>query len=126
MKIYLAGPLFTFAERQFNGALAYALTARGHTMFLPQEVEQVGVSATQIFKASIGGINWADIVVANMDGADPDSGTCWEVGYAYKKKPIVLIRTDSRHEREPFGPYNLMLHQSANAVLNYDQCSIED
>jgi nucleoside 2-deoxyribosyltransferase len=33
--------------------------------------------------------------VAIMDGADPDSGTSWEVGYAYASgKTIVLVRTE--------------------------------
>jgi nucleoside 2-deoxyribosyltransferase len=50
----------------------------------------------QIFEADVRGIDWADVVVANMDGADPDSGTCWECGYAYRKKPIVIFRTDFR------------------------------
>ena len=63
------------------------------------------------------GVDWADIVVANIDGADPDSGTCWEAGYAYNKKPVILYRTDIREERPPFGPYNLMLHQAATRVL---------
>ena len=37
-----------------------------------------------------------DIVVANMDGSDPDSGTSWECGYAYRKKPVILFRADFR------------------------------
>ena len=28
-------------------------------------------------------IDWADMVVACMDGPDPDSGTAWECGYAH-------------------------------------------
>lgn len=36
MRLYLAAPLFTEAERQFNLALATALEAQGHRVFLPQ------------------------------------------------------------------------------------------
>jgi hypothetical protein len=31
---------------------------------------------------------------------------------------VVLYRTDIRSEADPFGPYNLMLHQSADCILD--------
>ena len=82
-------------------------------MFLPQEQEP-GKDAAGIFATDVGGIDWADGLVAIMDGADPDSGTCWEVGYAYGKKPIVLVRTDMRRNSGSGGSgYNPMLTESA-------------
>jgi nucleoside 2-deoxyribosyltransferase len=55
-----------------------------------------------------------------MDGADPDSGTCWECGYAYgRDKPTILFRTDARSERNiDLGPYNLMMWASATVHLD--------
>jgi len=39
----------------------------------------------------------ADIVIAVLDGPDVDSGTAWEIGYAYARgKPIIGVRTDTR------------------------------
>jgi nucleoside 2-deoxyribosyltransferase len=115
MKLYLAGPLFTVAERDFNQRLAGALRQLGHEIWLPQEKEQRGKSARRIFREDVAGIDWAEAVLANMDGADPDSGTCWECGYAYGKKPILLFRTDFRTGAEhPGAPYNLMLTASAS------------
>ena len=116
MHLYFAAPLFTTAERDFNATVVAGLRKMGHEVFLPQEQEQREATARTIFLSDVRGVDWADIVVAN--GADPDSGTCWEAGYAYNKKPVILYRTDIREEREPFGPYNLMLHQSATKVLN--------
>ncbi|MGO8919426.1 MAG: nucleoside 2-deoxyribosyltransferase [Stellaceae bacterium] len=114
MKIYLAGPLFTAAEREFNARLARALRRLRHTVWLPQEQEQRKKSARTIFREDVEAIDWAEAVVANMDGPDPDSGTCWECGYAYGKKPILLFRTDFRAGAEqPDAPYNLMLTESA-------------
>jgi Nucleoside 2-deoxyribosyltransferase len=96
MKLYFAGPLFTTPERTWNAEVVAALRAAGHEIFLPQEKEP-GKDAAGIFATDVGGIDLADGLVAIMDGADPDSGTCWEVGYAYgSKKPIVLVRTDFR------------------------------
>lgn len=49
-----------------------------------------------------------------MDGPDPDSGTAWEVGYAFGvRKPILLIRTDFRTLAGTAGDYNPMLTQAA-------------
>jgi nucleoside 2-deoxyribosyltransferase len=119
MRLYLAGPLFTTAEREFNDRLAALLRKAGYDVFLPQEHEQRDKSAREIFLNDVEGVDWADAVVANMDGPDPDSGTCWECGYAYRKKPIVLYRTDFRAAHEPDkSPYNLMLTESADRVLD--------
>ena len=113
MRIYFAGPLFTAAERDWNATVAFALRGAGHEVFLPQEQEP-GKDAPGIFATDVGGIDWAECLVAIMDGADPDSGTCWEVGYAYRKKQVVLVRTDMRrHQGSGGSGYNPMLTESA-------------
>ena len=119
MKIYLAGPLFSAAERTFNKLLADRLRMAGHKLWLPQESEQRSMSARQIFDKDVEGVDWAEVVVANMDGPDPDSGTCWECGYAYRKKPVIVFRTDFRAGDEPgMAPFNLMLTESATRFLD--------
>jgi len=119
MKIYLAGPLFSTGEREFNVRLAKLLRERGHEVWLPQEFEQRSMTARQIFLKDVEGVDWAEAVVANMDGPDPDSGTCWECGYAYQKKPIIVYRTDFRAADDPDkAPFNLMLTESATLCLD--------
>jgi nucleoside 2-deoxyribosyltransferase len=119
MKIYLAGPLFSTAEREFNARLAGLLRESGHEVWLPQESEQRSMTARQIFAKDVEGVDWAEVVVANMDGPDPDSGTCWECGHAYKKKPVIVFRTDFRTGDDPDkAPYNLMLTESATQRLD--------
>ncbi|MBV8089216.1 MAG: nucleoside 2-deoxyribosyltransferase [Alphaproteobacteria bacterium] len=129
MKIYLAGPLFSAAERNFNSELTRLLRNKGHEVWLPQEFEQRTMTAKQIFVKDVEGIDWADVVVANMDGTDPDSGTSWECGYAYGKKPVILFRTDFRAghklggdrlqiEEQNGAPYNLMLTEAASQRLD--------
>jgi nucleoside 2-deoxyribosyltransferase len=118
MRLYLAGPVFTSAERSFNSQLKAALEKAGHEVWLPQEKLPRELNAAEIFHMNVDGIMWADVVVANMDGSDPDSGACWECGYAYGKKPIVVFRTDIRTGEDPtIAPYNLMLTESANIHL---------
>jgi nucleoside 2-deoxyribosyltransferase len=117
MKVYFAGPLFTTPERLWNSEVVAALRAAGHEVFFPQEKEP-GLDAQGIFATDVGGIDWADLVVAIMDGPDPDSGTSWEVGYAYRNKPIVLVRTDIRSLADKDGEYNAMLTQAATIRLD--------
>jgi nucleoside 2-deoxyribosyltransferase len=119
IKIYLAGPLFTLAEQSFNADLARFLEREGFEVWLPQEHEPRSNTAQAIFAMDIEALDGADMVVACMDGADPDSGTAWECGYAYaKSKPIVCYRTDFRISGDTAGaPYNLMLSESATARL---------
>jgi nucleoside 2-deoxyribosyltransferase len=118
VKLYFAGPLFTTPERAWNAEVASALRAAGHDVFLPQEKEP-GLDAPGIFAADVGGIDWADAMVAIMDGSDPESGTAWEVGYAFgTRKPVVLVRTDLRAHAGDIGDYNAMLTQAATARVD--------
>jgi len=127
MKIYLAGPLFTSAERSWNARLAALLEELGHEVYLPQANEPRNLNAQAIFEADRKGIDGADVVVAIMDGPDPDSGTCWECGYAYGKKPIVLVRTDFRRAgRAGLAPYNAMLTESADVHIELPFTSVEE
>jgi nucleoside 2-deoxyribosyltransferase len=116
-KIYLAGPLFTLAEQSFNVELARFLESENFEVFLPQQHEPRSKTAKSIFKMDVAALDWAEMVVACMDGPDPDSGTAWECGYAYAKgKPVVCYRTDFRISGDTKGaPYNLMLTESATA-----------
>lgn len=118
MRVYFAGPLFTTAEREFNSRVVNELRCLGHDVFLPQESEQKPpITAKGIFTNDVNGIDWCEVVVGNMDGPDPDSGTCWECGSVFRRKPVILYRTDIRNE-DPFGPFNLMLHQAAVETLD--------
>jgi nucleoside 2-deoxyribosyltransferase len=122
IEIYLAGPLFTTAEREFNAELARRLR-RDYAVVLPQESQKRDTPPQQVFERDVGAIEHADVVVANMDGPDPDSGTCWECGYARaRNKAIVLYRTDLRGIKEPNqSPFNLMLVQSATKLVEFTE-----
>lgn len=117
MRIYLAGPLFTTPERAFNAQVATRLRAAGHEVFVPQENPASEPTGRAIFLKDLAGLDWAEGIVAIMDGADPDSGTCWECGYAYaRNKPVVLFRSDIRGSGDAADiPYNAMLIGAADA-----------
>jgi nucleoside 2-deoxyribosyltransferase len=126
MKIYMAGPLFSTAELAFNRELASLLRQQGHEVFLPQEHEQRKDLPASIFESDLGGLDWADAVVACLDGPDPDSGTCWELGYAYARgKLSIVYRTDFRLF-EGSDPINLMMSESADHVIIMPMAPIAD
>jgi len=127
MKIYLAGPLFTTAEQEFNRQLSSALQQADHEVWLPQEHEPRERTAKAIFEEDVSGMDWAEVVVANMDGPDPDSGTCWECGSAFGKKPIIVYRTDFRQAGDAASaPFNLMMSESADAVIVAPLASVKE
>jgi nucleoside 2-deoxyribosyltransferase len=118
--------LFTTPERNWNADVASGVRAGGHEVFLPQEKE-AGLDAARIFAADVSGIDSADVLVAIMDGPDPDSGTAWEVGYAYGiRKPIVLVRTDIRSLAGNTGEYNAMLTEAATIRVDLPAASTAD
>jgi nucleoside 2-deoxyribosyltransferase len=114
-KLYLAAPLFTAAERHWNGWLATALRGLGFDVILPQEeaerhISPSGLDFAGIFGSCLEGVQSADVIVAIFDGADVDSGTAFECGYAYARgKPVIGVRTDIRSHRGEEKGVNAML-----------------
>jgi nucleoside 2-deoxyribosyltransferase len=125
MRLYIAGPLFTQAERFWNAQLARHLVAAGHNVFLPQdEVKAIAsLSAHRIFQIDVDGVRGAEAVVAVLDGADADSGTSFECGMAFALGiPIVAVRSDFRGggdalPGQKLATVNLMLSQAAAAIV---------
>jgi nucleoside 2-deoxyribosyltransferase/predicted secreted protein len=125
-RIYLAAPLFSSAERDYNSKLSCLLEDHFFEVFLPQEAGDDAChrdldAHRRIFSRNFEELKKADAVVAVIDGADADSGTAWEMGYAWCRGiPVIAIRTDFRmagsHEH-----VNLMLEQSACIVRSADQ-----
>jgi len=125
-RIYLAAPLFSEAERAYNAALSRLLKEHLFDVYVPQEEgdDSHGRDLDEhkrIFAALKKALDDADAVVAVIDGADADSGTAWEMGYAAARgKPVFALRTDFRkvglHEN-----VNLMLEQSATVVRNREE-----
>ena len=120
MRLYLAAPLFTEAERAFNLVLARALEAAGHDVYLPQRdtpPAQDAERTTKIFYSNLAALRNAQAVVAVCDGSQVDDGTAWEIGYAYGRSiPVFGLRTDVRVGQRSDEPINLMVLESLNQL----------
>ncbi|NYT05118.1 MAG: nucleoside 2-deoxyribosyltransferase [Methanomicrobiales archaeon] len=119
--IYLAGPLFSEAEQAYNRELFSLLTAHAFEVYLPQEVGDTSHTRGRdehaaIFTRHREELDRTDMVVAVIDGADADSGTSWEMGYAYARGiPVIALRTDFRRTGHA-ERVNLMLEESSVVV----------
>lgn len=105
--VYLAGPLFSANERQWNISLRNTLT-EFCDVYLPQEdgallVELVAdgmpvqEAKNAIFARDLQAIERCDILLLVMDGRVIDEGACFELGYAYSRGKLCIgLKTDVR------------------------------
>jgi nucleoside 2-deoxyribosyltransferase len=151
MKVYIAGPDVFRPD-----ALRWAETVRAQCLALGLEalipLDGDACTPAGIYANNIDMIRAADAVVANLNpfrGAEPDSGTCFEVGFAlalekqvvgYLHSPELLCARVERLQGKPleagddcmldvtglrvenFGlPLNLMLAVPTRLVANLEQ-----
>jgi nucleoside 2-deoxyribosyltransferase len=107
-KVYIAGPLFSYAELRFNEIIADYLLNMGFETFLPQrdgyllsdlmtqyDTKQKVIDV--IFLKDLEEIKNCDIVLFVLDGRVPDEGACVEIGLAYAyDKECIGFKSDSR------------------------------
>lgn len=118
MQIYLAGALFSLAEKQFNRELAETLEFYDYEVYLPQEECAGLTSPNQIYRKCIEGVTSSQIIVAILEGTDVDSGTAVEIGMAtmVEDKCIIGVRTDFRQHGDD-GGLNLMVSCSCETII---------
>lgn len=98
-RLYLAGPDVFRPDAAEHGRKLVALCAEfGFAGIFPLDLSLPGglptpqAVARHIYQANVASIDSCDAVLANLDffrGAEPDSGTCFEVGYAVARgKPV--------------------------------------
>jgi nucleoside 2-deoxyribosyltransferase len=132
--VYWAGPLFTQAERDWNARIVNGLREAGFTVILPQERAEelihpgAPLPVRRLYEYAIDGIRAADVIVAVLDGPDPDSGTSFECGYAHALgKPFIGLRTDLRLGGDDAAyNVNLMLSQGAAKCLRVGSEDLQD
>lgn len=109
MKVYLAGPLFSIAERTFLDGIAARLRGEGYEVFVPHEQvpEQRAVSAQDVYRSDLAGLERADAMLAWIDGPTIDDGTAVEIGIFTRLvaqnparwRGVVALATDLRLQR---------------------------
>jgi nucleoside 2-deoxyribosyltransferase len=98
VKIYLAGPLFTEAERTYLEALAVEWEALGFECFVPHRQHLTSLDPDTVFATDVAGVRSANVLVAWLDGPVIDDGTAAEIGIFSE-----LCRTDPTTHRGIVG-----------------------
>jgi nucleoside 2-deoxyribosyltransferase len=127
MRVYLAGPLFTVAERRFLAWLRDSLNALAGVralwpgdLFSDVDLERLGEAAkAHIFQGCVEGLTGSDLVVAWLDGPQVDDGTAWELGHAFARGiPALGLRTDFRRAGDtPHSLVNCMIECSCRRMF---------
>ena len=116
--VYVAGPLFNAAERAAAEGVEAICRRAGFQTFLPHRdaglLGQQGKTPAQVFRADVAGLARADLVVAILNGPTVDTGTAWEIGYAFAKgKTVIGYLDDLRAHRGP-DPVDVMISRSCS------------
>lgn len=121
--IYIAGPFFTDKERTFLKIVIESVkeTFPNEKLFIPMEHfipngENLSNNewAEAVFKMDVEALNKCDRVVAAYLGLRSDTGTAWEIGYAYAKGiPVDLVFSPEALG----GEVSIMPIQSSNCPI---------
>jgi nucleoside 2-deoxyribosyltransferase len=115
MKIYLAAPLFSESELSYNEMIYNELTGIGAEVYAPQMNAAINdktksADSVAIFRGDTERLEWADAIVAVLDGPVVDAGVAAEIGYmAAKGKTIYGLFTDSRESSKTAIPSKIEL-----------------
>lgn len=98
IKIYLAGPFFNEKERNYIKIAANILRNQGYKVIVPMEhfIEN-GEKLTneewarKVFEYDVEQIRNADCILAIYHGHYSDSGTAWEIGFAFAHDTTCIV-----------------------------------
>jgi Nucleoside 2-deoxyribosyltransferase len=119
--IYIAGPLFSLAERRFLESICDQIEASGRKCFLPHRDATQTAGADYIFAADYAALAKAPAMVLWLDGSSVDDGTACELGIYFELwradpagRAVLALATDLRLERRhaaglPMGGTNLFV-----------------
>lgn len=118
LKCYLASPFFDMDEVATMEQVRDILRGKGIDTFVPNEHQNPQFTfgsrdwRTATFNSDVKGIDEADFVVAVINkGNYDDSGTAWEIGYAYGKNiPVIVVNFSGK-------TINLMIADSLHALI---------
>lgn len=134
-RVYIAGPLFSDAERSFNKMLKQQLSTE-FDIYLPQEDGHLLVELVKngsepefaskiVFNRDVMEIKECDILLIILDGRAVDEGAAFELGVAYSLgKKCVGLQTDYRRLL-PLGN-NPMIENSLEKIYLSTEAMLDD
>jgi hypothetical protein len=82
VRVYVAGPLFSEAERAWLDSLAGRIRREGFDCFVPHEnfAEVVDLTPEEVYRVDGDGLRASNALLAWLDGPMVDDGTAAEIG----------------------------------------------
>ena len=121
MKIYMAGAFFRPETKSRIDSYAADFRRLGHDVYVPQEHTVPNAWdmsqedwAREVFKMDVAAIQDCDMVFVVYDGLYSDSGTAWEIGYAYAHGKNIQISINNGVKDMSIMPF-----ASACVIKNY-------
>lgn len=119
--VYIAGPLFTQGERDLLEQIEQICLKHGYQTYLPHRDAGVFIRGQTpsrfFFDKDLIELEKANLVVAVLNGTEVDSGTAWELGYAYARdKKLIGYVSDSRRY-DPAQQFNPMVINSLGGLV---------
>ncbi|MFX5502372.1 nucleoside 2-deoxyribosyltransferase [Bacillus subtilis] len=125
MRVYLASPFFNEKELEIVNRVEDILKEKRLNFFSPMRNQMEHLEAgsrhwsIETFTNDVKFIDWAEVVVAIYHGNYSDSGTAWELGYAYgTQKPVIVVHVGEDS--------NLMVHEGAHANIRLEELADYD
>jgi nucleoside 2-deoxyribosyltransferase len=99
--VYVAGPLFTPADRRYLEELTAAIEGAGFSVYLPHRDGGLAppdrANTRPMYDADIRALDACSAIVAVLNGVDVDSGTAFEIGYGVARGlPVLGLYEDIR------------------------------
>lgn len=129
--IYLAGPLFSVAEKTFNLRVCEVLS-RAFEVYLPQrdglllaDLVRDGVSPDYggrlVFEGDVNALRRCDILLIVLDGRTVDEGAAFELGLAFGLgKECYGLQTDPRRLL-PWGNNPMIAHSLKHIITSLSE-----
>ncbi|HLC73237.1 MAG TPA: nucleoside 2-deoxyribosyltransferase [Candidatus Nanoarchaeia archaeon] len=120
--IYIAGPFFNEAQREFLDKIQSMCKELKLKTYLPYKDGGVKNknNSNEIFQKNIENLDKSNLVIAYLTMPEMDTGTAFELGYAYSKNiKIMAILDDIRFFNKE--QLNLMIEKSVKIVKSLDE-----
>lgn len=112
IKVYIAAPFFKDIQLNAVKMIEFTLKNEGIEFYSPRSegilqdmtVKQKAERMAYLFQQNIRNLNWCTHVVAVIDNYD--TGTVWEMGYAYASNKKIVTYSDN------YYGINVMLNES--------------
>ena len=127
MKVYIAGPLFSDGEREFNEKIDAVIRSCGHETYLPQRDGGIVADMPElidgtpkelyVFRKDLENLKRCDLFLLLMDGRVPDEGACVALGFCLAHgKRCAGYKTDARSGYG--GKDNIMIAGALETILH--------